>query len=208
VVALPLARADPAPSSIALDLHGFAVIERNSGPVNYYTLVTDPPSPYIHAAYRPPYKTAVLGYRIPDPLRRSIAVLRWKWRARTLPLGGNECAEGRGDSAAVVYVTWKRGLKWYSLKYVWSSIGPKGRTCDPKRNLFVAQDTIIVESGAPLDEWRTVEIDPDAEFRRHFENGDPKADVPGLVGIGIMSDGDQTGSPSEADYSDFVIVSR
>ncbi len=201
-------RADSAPFTLVVDLHAFEVIKRDSGPINYYTLVSESPAAYIHAAYRPPYRTAVLGYRVPDELRRSTASLRWKWRARTLPSGGNECAEGRGDSAAVVYVTWKRGLKWYSLKYVWSSVGPKGATCNEKRNLFVAQDTIIVESGAPLDEWRTVEIDPDAEFRRHFEHGDPRANVPDLVGLGIMSDGDQTNSRSEADYSDFVIVSR
>jgi hypothetical protein len=49
---------------------------------------------------------------------------------------------------------------------------------------------------------------PDVEFRNHFEGGDPGASVPDLIGVGIMSDGDQTGSVSEADYADFVIVSR
>jgi hypothetical protein len=150
----------------------------------------------------------VLGYPIPEALRGSVASIQWKWRAVTLPLGGNECDDGAGDSAAVVYVTWKRGLRWYSLKYVWSSVGPKGRTCDRKRNLFRAQDTIIVESGPPVGEWRTVEISPDLEFRNHFEDGDPHADVPDLVGVGIMSDGDQTKSVSEADYAEFVIKPR
>jgi hypothetical protein len=125
-----------------------------------------------------------------------------------LPAGGNECADGNGDSAAVVYVTWKRGLRWYSLKYVWSSVGPKGSTCDRKRNPFRAQDTVIVESGPPLGEWRTVTINPDIEFRNHFEGGDQQASVPNLIGVGIMSDGDQTKSPSEADYADFAVVPK
>ena len=30
-------------------------------------------------------------------------------------------------------MTWKRTLRWYSVKYVWSSVGPKGTTCDRKR---------------------------------------------------------------------------
>ena len=133
-------------------------------------------------------------------------ILEWEWKSIVLPKGGNECKEGRGDSAAVVYVSWKRGLKWYSLKYAWSSESEKGRTCDRKRNLFVAQDTVVVESGGPVGEWRTEDIDPSAEFRAHFEDGNPNADVPDLVGVGIMSDGDQTKSISAADYTGFELV--
>jgi hypothetical protein len=124
----------------------------------------------------------------------------------TLPNGGDECADGREDSAAVVYVTWRRGLRWYSIKYVWSAVGTKGRTCARKRSPFVAQDTVIVDSGAPLNTWKTVEIDTKAEFRAHFADGDQNAEVPDLLGIGIMSDGDQTKSESAADYGQFVIT--
>jgi hypothetical protein len=195
-------------AEVRVDLRAFRVIKRDSGPVNYYSVVDQAPLPFIHAAYRPPYETTVLGYAIPENLRKSVGSLRWKWRALALPKGGNECADGEGDSAAVVYVTWKRTLRWYSLKYVWSSVGPKGVTCDKKRNPFRAQDTVIVESGPPLGEWREVVITPDVEFRNHFEGGDQRASVPDLIGVGIMSDGDQTKSPSEADYADFVVAPK
>lgn len=197
------AAADAKPDS-AIELSAFRIIERESGPKNYYTL-TAPPDRHIHAEYRPPLKTAVLGYEIPEHSRRSVAGMRWSWRAVVLPRGGNECSSGKGDSAAVVYVTWKRGLRWYTLKYVWSAVAPKGRTCASKRNVFVAQDTVIVDSGAPVGQWRTVRIVPDDEFRKHFADGDPSASVPDLVGIGIMTDGDQTASPSSADFRDFVL---
>ena len=39
----------------------------------------------------------------------------------------------------------------------------------------------------------------------HFAGGDPGAEVPELQGIGVMSDGDQTGSISAADYAGFVL---
>ena len=126
--------------------------------------------------------------------------MRWKWRVQTLPRGGDECKPGFGDSAAVVYISWKRGLKWYSLKYTWSSEGEKGKVCDQKRNLFVVQDTVVLESGGPSNVWKEESIDPSAEFRAHFEG-----DVPDFVGIGIMSDGDQTHSISAADYTGFVL---
>ena len=55
---------------------------------------------------------------------------------------------------------------------------------------------------------RDEEIDPSAEFRAHFEGGNTNADVPDFVGLGIMSDGDQTKSISAADYAAFALVSE
>jgi hypothetical protein len=193
-------------SPITIEAKAWRVIPRESGKVNYYSVVDDPVMPYVHAAYKPPYDTTVLGFQLADDDRQRVKRLRWTWRAVTLPKGGNECASKHEDSAAVVYVTWKRGLKWYTLKYVWSAVGPKGKTCDSRRNPFVAQDTIILESGGPTGAWMNEEIDLKAEFRNHFEGGDQTADVPDMAGVAIMTDGDQTGSVSEADYGTFTIV--
>ncbi len=186
-------------------VQNFHVVARESGPVNYYRVFKDADPPFIRADYHPPYETTVVGVQVPDDDRASARALSWRWRAVTLPKGGNECQEGKGDSAAVVYVSWRRGLRWYALKYVWSAVGPKGATCDRKSNPFMAQDTVVLESGAPLTEWKTERIDLKAEFRKHFENGDASASVPDFLGIGLMSDGDQTHSDSSADYADFVL---
>jgi len=191
-----------------LDVHRFKVIESYSGPQSYYRIVEDPNEPFLRATYRYPLETVTLGIEVPEQLRQASKKLRWKWRAQALPKGGDECRDGYGDSAAVIYVSWKRGLKWYSLKYVWSAVGKKGQVCDQKRNLFVVQDTIIRETGGPTGVWVTEEIDPSAEFRAHFENGNPNADVPDFVGVGVMSDGDQTKSVSAADYTGFAILSK
>lgn len=189
-----------------LDIHAFKVAESQSGPHSYYRLIEDPAEPYIRAVYRPPLETVTVGTEVPENLRQATKRLRWKWRAMVMPKGGNECKPGYGDSAAVVYVIWKRGLKWYSLKYVWSPFAPKGETCDRKRNLFVVQDTVVARSGGPTGVWATEDVDPSAEFRAHFENGDPKADVPDFVGVGFMTDGDDTKSVSAADYGGFSIL--
>ena len=182
------------------------VVKRESGPVSYYSVATEDGAPFIRARYTPGLKTVVLGYQIADGDRRRIKKVKWKWRAQTLPNGGDECVDGRGDSAAVVYLTWKRGLRYYTLKYVWSAVGQVGRTCDSKRNPFVAQDTVILRSGAPLDTWSSEEIDLASAFRRHFGGNNANADVPNFVGIGLMTDGDQTRSASAADYGAFTLV--
>jgi hypothetical protein len=195
-----------AESRRALRVGEWRVVQRKSGPVNYYTIFNKAAPPYIRGEYRPPLETVVLGYQLPDAEREHAAKLRWSWRAVKLPKDGNECAEGKGDSAAVVYVTWKRGLRWYVLKYVWSAVGRKGAVCARKRNPFVAQDTIILQTGGPLNVWKSEAIDLKAEFRKHFEGGDPTADVPDFVGLGLMTDGDDTESHSVADYADFSIT--
>jgi hypothetical protein len=150
-------------------------------------------------------KTTVLGYRF---RKRSAFSARIKWKWRAVVTERRRLRRWQRDSAANVYVTFRRALRWYSLKYVWSTVGKKGATCDRKRNPFRAQDTIVVDSGPPLDEWRAIEINPDEEFKKHFEGGDPQAPVPDLVGIAIMTDGDQTSSTSEADYGGFSLVLR
>lgn len=195
----------PATGGKQLPLAQFQLVERVSGPVNYYSLVTAEQPHFIHSDYKPGYKTAVVGYSFGESEQRA-SRLSWRWRAQALPRGGDECASGKGDSAAVVYVSWKRGLRYYTLKYVWSAVGARGAVCDQKRNPFLAQDTVILESGGPLGQWRSVELDLRREFRKHFEDGDREAEVPDLFGIGLMSDGDQTKSPSSADFADFTLL--
>lgn len=197
-----VARAVPTPPW-PVAVQSFRLVERVSGPVNYYSVLPGPPA-HIRSAYQPGLKTAVLGYDVKAWQTRATK-LRWRWRAITLPHGGDECRDGKGDSAAVVYVSWKRGLRYYTLKYVWSAVGTRGAVCDKKRNPFLAQDTIIRESGAPLNEWKSIALDLPAEFRKHFEDGDPKANVPDLFGVGLMSDGDQTASSSSADFAEFAL---
>lgn len=187
----------------ALPARSFQLIERVSGPVNYYSVAPGPPE-HVHSHYVPGLETAVVGYGAKESQARATK-LSWRWRAITLPAGGDECRSGKGDSAAVVYVSWKRGLRYYTLKYVWSAVGTRGAVCDKKRNPFLAQDSVIVESGAPLGEWKSVSLDLRAEFRKHFEGGDASAEVPDFFGIGLMSDGDQTRSASSADFGDFKL---
>lgn len=180
------------------------VVERESGSVNYYKVTREEGRTFVRARYRPPLDTMVLGWQAPESAKKTARRLSWEWRARTLPSGGNDCVKGKGDSAAAVYVTWKRGLKHYTLKYVWSGAGEKG-SCRRKRNPFVAEDAIVLRAGPPVDVWQRVELDLRAEFLDHFEGGNRKASVPDFVGIGIITDGDQTRSESAADYGSFTL---
>ena len=198
----------PGARPVPIDVGRFQVLQRDSGPTSYYWLVDDPFGRFIRGVYTPPLETVTLFADVGDRMRRGVERIHFRWRAWVLPLNGNECAPGRGDAAANVYIAWKRGLRWYSVKLAWSSDAPVGATCNGKRNALVATDTVILRSGPPTGVWQEVEVDPDALFREHFEGGNPTAEVPELQGIGILTDGDQTRSMSAGDYAGFVLYKR
>lgn len=208
-LALVTSTACPARSDsnqIPIGAKDWRVVEQKSGPTNYYKVVDDPTGAFVRGEYQPGMKTTVLGFKVDGDDKSRVHSMRWRWRAVTFPQNGDSCSSGARDSAATVYATWKRGLKWYTIKYVWATNGSKGTVCDSKRNPFVAQDTVILEAGGTPGEWRMESVDLNAEFRKHFENGNPNADVPDFQGLGIMTDGDDTKTPSSADYAGFFLV--
>jgi hypothetical protein len=196
------------PKELRLDVTRFGVMKDHSGDVSYYSVAANADPPHIQARYRPPLETVVFGYELPERVRETATHVRWKWRAVKFPVGGDECADGKGDSVAIVYLSWKSGLRYYTLKYVWSPLTPRGSVCASKRNPFLAQDTIVLQSGGALGEWKSESIDLAAELRKRFFDGDPDAELPRFLGLAILSDGDQTQSESAADYADFVVVHR
>jgi len=210
-LAVPQANGSPA-RPFPFDVRQFKVLDERYDPENphaevksYYQVIDDGHDRYIHGLYLPPRDTITLFREVPDQLRNGVRRMTWRWRAFALPRKGNECAPGLGDSAANVYVTWKRGLRWYSLKLIWSTEAPLGATCNKIRNPLMASDSIVLRTGTTSIGWVEESIDPEALFREHFAGGDPNAEIPELQGIGLMSDGDQTLSASGADYADFVL---
>jgi hypothetical protein len=189
-----------------VNIRDLVVLKRDSGPISYYQTVGQGPDAFIHADYRPPLQTVTLFDPLPDQFRRGVRRFRWRWRALVLPVHGNECAEGLGDSAAAVYITWKSGLRWYSLKFIWSTEAKVGQTCAKKRNPFVFQDSIILHSGKTSAEWVQEEVDPAWLFQKHFIDTGETDSYPEFQGFGILTDGDQTNSESSADYAAFELL--
>ena len=186
-----------------LDFRDLRAIE--SGHHSYYEVRRDDRGTYLHAEFRPGDDAIKEALLIRDTERAGRHRLAWRWRALVLPAGGNECDSRRTDSAGSVYVAWRWGLRWYGLKYAWSSVGPLGAVCDRRDNLFLRGETVILRSGGPLGVWVDESLDLEAEFRKHFAAGDPRANVPDLIGIAVLTDGDETRSASSADFGSFVL---
>jgi len=188
----------------ALDIHSFQVVKQSSGPVDYYQVETGPDGAFLAARYHPPLDTVVRGIEVPESFRRTLAGVRWRWRVRTFPKGGDDCNPQVGDAAAGVFATFKSGVKVMVIKYVWNSVGPANRSCELANNVFFAKREVVIRSGGALDTWHTETVDPRRDFVRYF--GGKLEDVPDVVGLAVLTDGDATNSPSEADYADFVLL--
>jgi hypothetical protein len=203
----PIAGVAEKPAKVySLGIQGLQVLKRDSGPVNYYQTIGSGPGAYLHADYKPGLKTVTLFNPLPETFHKGVRRVRWRWRALVLPRRGNECAPGKGDSAAAVYMTWKNGLRWYSLKFIWSTEAKVGDVCNKSRTPFVFSDSIILHSGQTSSGWVAEEIDPNALFEKHFIDTGDTTELPEFQGFGFLTDGDQTQSESSADYAGFEIV--
>jgi hypothetical protein len=191
------------PRLVSLPAERFAKIDADSGKDNYYQVVVEGAASRIAADYQPPMDTETFGAEIPDPLRKRVERLHWRWRVRAFPRGGDDCVHGIGDSAAAVFLTFHSGFKWILIKYIWSERRPAGSVCDQRDSLFLQRDTVVLESGDAFGMWREAVVDPKTEYVKHF--GGKREDVPDFVGIGLFTDGDQTKSSSAADYADFIL---
>ncbi len=190
-----------------LDARRFALVPGETSKVTYYELRDSPEGPFVHADYRRGLDTMKRGIPLTDVERQRYHRLRWRWRVLVFPTGGDECSsDDKQDSGASLYLGWRSGLRWYSLKYVWTQGSPQGTVCRKMRNPFVVSDTVVLESGGPTGVWATETLDLDREFRAHFTGGDAHAEIPRFIGFMILTDGDQTHSPASADYGNFELL--
>ncbi len=153
--------------------------------------------------------------------------LRWKWRVHVFPTGSQEDVQYLNDSAASVYVYFLRHIGSPKIiNYVWSRTLPAGKVFkNPSWSEDFPTYFKIVRSGpGPQDEkgelWVEEEVNvyqdfiniyvkenPDIYYRT-TESGEKVLDLPPILGIGILTDANNTRSEAKADYDDFVRSSK
>lgn len=127
----------------------------------------------------------------------------WRWRIRAVPEGADARYEDSADSAAGVYLTYRRrfGLVPETVKFVWSGHLRPGAAF--RRPGIGMPWTVVAGSGAADDRrWRRVVYNVSDVYRETF-GGKPSGRP---LGIGVLSDANNTGSYAAADYDDFVVL--
>ena len=136
-------------------------------------------------------------------------LLEWRWRARSLPKGGNENSKKTNDSGAAINVIINASkIRPKTIKYVWSSTLKTGTETESPHCPWTGRcDVIVLESGEKnLGTWRRVQRDVLADYKRLYDEGDVESVE--IDGILVMSDGDNTKSYAAADYDDLSFKKR
>jgi len=136
---------------------------------------------------------------------RKYRYISWRWRIRALPESADERQEKSADSAAGLYLFYRKklGLVPVMIKFVWSNRLPVGAAF--RRSGIGMPWTIVAGSGASsLNEWHTFVYDAREAYRETF-GGDPGRNP---LGVGILSDANNTGGRAFADYDDIIVSKR
>ncbi|MCB0308289.1 MAG: DUF3047 domain-containing protein [Bdellovibrionales bacterium] len=172
---------------------------RMNGDHPEYFITNEGDNHFLRAKTEPTLDGNIAAKKIAIDLEKT-PYLSWRWRVWILPTRGHEGKSGFRDSGAAVYVYFKKGFFNYILKYVWSSTAPKQAWLPVSKQFTWRTRTIVLESGGPLGEWQTENVNIARDFHKSFGKAPPRI----ATGIGLLSDSDQTKSVAKADYDDFI----
>lgn len=170
---------------------------------NTYSIREEGGNRYLHAA--DDGSSIIIRKRLGEWDANEYPVLSWRWRARVLPEDGDERIGSRNDSSVAVYVVLDQNFIGVpkTLKYVWSTTLPVGTY--HRRDGVGRPHVIVLESGKEkLGQWVEESVDVHADYVRIFGKKPPRE----AVGIGVLTDGNATGTDSQGDYDDFVVHRR
>ncbi|MFT2111594.1 DUF3047 domain-containing protein [Marinomonas sp. 2405UD68-3] len=128
--------------------------------------------------------------------------LSWSWRVETFPTVENERSKKGDDFASRVHILFNKGTVFSTkgISYVWSQQAEKG---DVWENPFAGKKAymISVESSKNVGVWKNVQRNMKQDLKEMFGE-----DIRYLSAIAIMTDADNSGTQSEALYSNIRLT--
>ncbi|MCE9614081.1 MAG: DUF3047 domain-containing protein [Lentisphaerae bacterium] len=122
-------------------------------------------------------------------------IMRWRWKAVTLPAGADGSREQLDDQAIGLYVSTGGMMRQKSVAYRWETDTPKGAEGRAKYAAGVVSlfwRALRNKDDLGNDGWFVEEVNVAEDFRRAF------GDVPTNVGLGISCNSQFTGTKAEA----------
>lgn len=131
---------------------------------------------------------------------RDFPFIEWRWRVDDLLDINDETTRDGDDFPVRIYVGSMLGGEFHSLCYVWSGTGEVGESWP---NPFRDSVTMIaVDAGDQyLGEWRTHRRDIASDFLVHAG-----LEIDGIIGIGLMTDSDNSGQSANGSYGDIRLL--
>jgi len=149
-------------------------------------------------------QSVILGKNVSIDINK-YPYISFRWRVHRIPTGADERAGNSGDSAAAVYVIYKKvmGLVPVTVKYVWSSTLPVGVAT--QRSGVGRPWIVVADSGEQeLGKWRKHVFDVRQAYRDTFGSKPPRT----IIGVALLSDANATSSQAFADYDDIYFLAE
>lgn len=122
-------------------------------------------------------------------------VLKWAWKAVTLPDGAREDEKRKNDSVAGIIIGIKKGFSIHAVKYVWSTTLSVGSAVMDSKDAY--DKVIVLQSGKKnLGKWEFQKVNVRDDIEKCFGKGFSRIEV-----VSIMTDSDNTKSSAEAYYA-------
>jgi hypothetical protein len=122
-------------------------------------------------------------------------LLEWRWKAVTLPKGGNSCQKVADDQAAQIFLVWPRfpeAVRSRIIGYVWDTTAKVGTICPSEKTRTVTY--VIVRSGeADLGKWLTEQRNVREDFKKIYGE---EPESPAAIALAI--DSNDTKSTAES----------
>ncbi len=190
-------------------------------PPTHYEIVKEKDRPVLLARARS--SVSGLKHRVNRPASEFHAI-RWQWRIDAVLEGADVGARHAEDAPARVLLAFDgdrsrlgmkdlmlseqfqlftgQALPFATLMYVWDGARPEGQIVNNPHTARIRK--IVVQSGGTkVGRWLTYERDFHADFERAF------GEAPGqLIGVGVMTDSDNTRQSARCLYGDVQLVPR
>ena len=127
-------------------------------------------------------------------------VMRWRWKAVTLPTGADATIKAKDDQGIAVYVGYGR-LSQSSISYNWQTETPKGKSGHSTYNWVVDVDWFTLrDKNDKMDTWFEEEVNIRDDMKKIFKK------IPSGWALSISSNSQYTASKADVylDYVEFV----
>ena len=127
-------------------------------------------------------------------------VMRWRWKAVTLPTGADATVKSKDDQGIAVYVGYGK-LTQSSISYNWQTETPKGKSGSSTYNWVVDVDWFTLrDKNDKMDTWFEEEVNVYDDMMKIFKK------IPSSWALSISSNSQYTESKADVylDYVEFV----
>ena len=127
-------------------------------------------------------------------------IMRWRWKAVTLPTGADATVKAKDDQGIAVYVGYGK-LTQKSISYNWQTETPKGKSGKSTYNMVVDVDWFTLrDKNDKMDTWFEEEVNVCEDMKNIFKK------IPSDWALSISSNSQYTSSKADVylDYIEFV----